>query len=35
MAIRNAGLSTDIKVVTLYKVTANLKVKCLEFPHYA
>lgn len=35
MAIRNAGESTDMKVITLNKLTAKLKVKCLEIPHYA
>ena len=35
MAIRNAGLSADIKAITLNKLTAKRKVKCLEIPHYA
>ena len=35
MAIRNAGLSADIKVITLNELTAKRKVKCLENPHYA
>ena len=35
LAIRNAGESADMKVITLNKLTAKLKVKCLEFPHYA
>ena len=35
MAIRNAGARTDMKVITLNKLTANRKVKCLENPHYA
>lgn len=35
MAIRNAGKSTDIKVITLNKLTAKRKVKYLEIPHYA
>jgi len=35
MAIRNAGLSADRKVITLNKLTAKLKGKCLEIPHYA
>ena len=35
MAIRNAGESTDMKVITLIKLTAKRKVKCLEIPHYA
>ncbi|NCB43337.1 MAG: hypothetical protein EOM59_12050 [Clostridia bacterium] len=35
MAIRNAGESADIKVITLNKLTAKRKVMCLEIPHYA
>jgi len=35
MAIRNAGESTDIKVITLNKLTAKRKVRYLEIPHYA
>ena len=35
MAIRNAGLSADRKVITLNKLSAKLKDKCLETPHYA
>jgi hypothetical protein len=35
LAIRNAGESADMKVITLNKLTAKLKVKCLEIPHYA
>lgn len=35
MAIRNAGESADMKVITLNKLTAERKVKCLEIPHYA
>lgn len=35
MAIRNAGESADIKVITLNKLIAKRKVKCLENPHYA
>ena len=35
MAIRNAGESADMKVITLNKLTAKRKVKCLEVPHYA
>lgn len=35
MAIRNAGLSADIKVITLNKLSAKLKGKCLAIPHYA
>lgn len=35
LAIRNAGGSADMKVITLNKLTAKWKVKCLENPHYA
>jgi len=35
MAIRNAGESANMKVITIYKLTAKRKVKCLEIPHYA
>ena len=35
MAIRNAGESADMKVITLNKLTTKLKVKCLEIPHCA
>lgn len=35
MAIRNAGESTGMKVITLNKLTAKRKVKNLEIPHYA
>jgi hypothetical protein len=35
MAIRNAGESTDIKVITFNKLSAKRTVKCLEIPHYA
>ena len=35
MAIRNAGESADMKAITLNKLTAKRKVKCLEIPHYA
>lgn len=35
MAIRNAGLSADIKAITLNILTAKRKMKCLEIPHYA
>ena len=34
LAIRNAGKSADMKVITLNKLSAKLKVKCLEIPHY-
>jgi hypothetical protein len=35
LAIRNAGLSADIKVITLNELSTKLKGKCLEIPHYA
>lgn len=35
MAIRIAGESTDMKIITLNNLTAKRKVKCLEIPHYA
>ena len=35
MAIRNAGESADMKVITLNKLTAKRKVMCLVIPHYA
>lgn len=35
MAIRNAGGSADMKVITLNKPSAKLKGKCPEIPHYA
>jgi hypothetical protein len=35
MAIRNAGESADIKVIILNKLSAKLKGKSLEIPHYA
>ncbi len=35
MAIRNAGESADMKLITLNKLSAKLKGKCLEIPHYA
>ena len=35
MAIRNAGLSTYNKVITLNKLSAKLKGVCLVIPHYA
>lgn len=34
-AIRNAGVSTEMKVITINKLTAKRKVKCPEIPHYA
>jgi len=35
LAIRNAGESADMKVITLNKQTDKRKVKCPEIPHYA
>lgn len=35
LAIRNAGESANMKAITLNKLTAKRKVKCLENPHYA
>ncbi len=35
MAIRNAGLSANMKVITLNKLFGKRTVKCLEIPHYA
>jgi len=35
MAIRNAGESANIKVITSNKLTTKRKEKCLEIPHYA
>ncbi|MCB9222223.1 MAG: hypothetical protein H6615_10410 [Ignavibacteria bacterium] len=35
LAIRNAGESADMKVITLNKLFGRRKVKCLENPHYA
>jgi len=35
MAIRNAGESAEMKVITLNKLTAKRKVECPEIPHYA
>lgn len=35
MAIRNAGVSADMKVITLNKLCGRRTVKCLEIPHYA
>lgn len=35
MAIRNAGDSANMKVITLNKLSAKLKGKCFETPHYA
>ena len=35
MAIRNAGESADMKVITSNKLIGNRTVKCPEIPHYA
>lgn len=35
MAIRNAGESADMIVITLNKLLRRRTVKCLEIPHYA
>ncbi len=35
MAIRNAGESADMKVITFNKHIGKRTVKCLEIPHYA
>jgi len=35
LAIRNAGESADMKVITLNKLFGRRTVKCLEIPHYA
>jgi hypothetical protein len=35
MAIGNAGESADMKIITINKLTAKRKVKCLKIPHYA
>ena len=35
MAIRKAGLSPDMNVIALIKLTAKRNEKCLEIPHYA
>jgi len=35
MAIRNAGLSADMEVITLNKLYGRRTVKCFEIPHYA
>ena len=35
MAIRNAGDSADMKVITLTKQIGKRKVNCFEIPHYA
>ena len=35
LAIRNAGESADMKLITLNKLNAKRKVKCFEIPHYA
>mgnify|MGYP000722390475 CR=1 FL=1 len=33
MAIRNAGESAELKLITLNKLSAKRKGKCLEIPH--
>ena len=33
LAIRNAGGRADMKAITLNKLNAKRKVKCLEIPH--
>ena len=35
MAIRNAGFGDKLKIITLNKLSAKLKGKCPEIPHYA
>jgi hypothetical protein len=35
MAIRNAGESADMKVITLHKLFGKRTVKSLKIPHYA
>lgn len=35
MAIRNAGESADMKVITLNKLFGKRTVKCHEIPHFA
>ena len=35
MAIRNAGESASMKLITLNKLIGRRTVKCLEIPHYA
>jgi len=35
LAIRNAGESADMKVITLNKLFGRRTVKCPEIPHYA
>lgn len=35
LAIRNAGESAEMKLITFNKVTAKRKVKYFEIPHYA
>ena len=35
LAIRNAGESADMKLITLNKLFGKRKVKWLEIPHYA
>lgn len=35
LAIRNAGESADMSLITLNKLFGERTVKCLEIPHYA
>ena len=35
LAIRNASEISEIKVITFNNISATLKGKCLEIPHYA
>ena len=35
LAIRNAGESANMKVITLNKLITKRKEKCLETPHYS
>ena len=35
MAIRNAGESANMKIITLNKLKAKRKLNCFEIPHYA
>lgn len=35
LAIRNAGVSADMKAIALNKLFGRLTMKCDEIPHYA
>jgi hypothetical protein len=35
MAIRNAGESAELNVITLNKIYSKQTVRCFEIPHYA